>query len=98
MDISPYPFVVSLSLCYFFHLIDLSSLGSWTCPYSTTNQQYGIPCFINEETPNWPVRTRECVVEGGGTPPETMTKTRAKRRETRNRGKAKKKRKAKEFP
>jgi hypothetical protein len=30
---------------------------------TTSNQQHGIPCFIKEVTPpDWPARTRECVV------------------------------------
>ena len=36
MDFSPSPFVVSLSPLLLSS--DLSSLGSWACPYSTTNQ------------------------------------------------------------
>ncbi len=84
MDFSPSPFVVSLSPLLLF--LDLSSLGSWTCPYSTTNQQHGIPCFINEKPPNWPVRTRECVVKGGH-PLETMPKNKSKKKKERGKGK-----------
>ncbi len=49
VDISPSPFVVSLSLLLLSS--DLSSLGSWACPYSTTNQQnlgkrIPLPCHL----------------------------------------------------
>ncbi len=84
MDFFPSPFVISLSLLLLSS--DLSSLGSWACPYSTTNQQHGIPCFINEEPPNWSVRTRECVVKGGY-PLETMPRDKREKKKERGKGK-----------
>jgi hypothetical protein len=36
--------------------------------------------FHKRETPNWPVRTRECVVEGGTPLPETMPKDKSKKK------------------
>ena len=84
MDFFPSPFVVSLSPLLLSS--DLSSLGSWgACPYSTTKQQHGIPCFINEEPPNWPVRTRECVVKKGHTL-EAMPSSKSRKKKERSKG------------
>ncbi len=80
----PSPFVVSLSLLLLSS--DLSSLGSWACPYSTTNQQHGILCFVNEEPPNWPVRTRECVVKGGHSL-EAMPSSKSRKNKEQGKGK-----------
>ena len=62
MDISPLPFR-SLTFLSFSYLTSVQSL-TLGVPYFTTNQQHGIPCFINEDPPDWPVWTRVCVVKG----------------------------------
>jgi hypothetical protein len=70
VNIPPFLFVLSLPLLFLSS--NLSSLLVLGVPNFTTNQQHGIPCFINEDpSPDCPVWTRVCVV---GWCPETMTK------------------------
>ena len=61
---------------FYFKSVQSLTLG---VPYFTTNQQHGIPCFINEDPPDWPVWTRECVVEGPAL--KAMAKTKAEKKE-----------------
>jgi hypothetical protein len=49
VDISPLPFR-SLTFLSFSYLTSVQSL-TLGVPYFTTNQQHGIPCFINEDPP-----------------------------------------------
>jgi len=73
----PLPFR-SLTFLSFSYLTSVQSL-TLGVPYFTTNQQHGIPCFINEDPPDWPVWTRVCVVKGPAQ--RAMAKTKRVERE-----------------
>ena len=74
----PLPFrSLTFSLSSYFKSVQSLTLG---VPYFTTNQQHGIPCFINEVPPDWPVWTRVCVVKGPAQGAMAKTKKGEKKR------------------